>query len=143
MTPEDIYYDEAPERAKDLLSSLAAAGDAEAMFYLGHLAGESIPRLEVEAYRWYNAAAELGHLEAGHWVASYLYHGFGTPQDLPRALKMFERYALLGLDASQWKLGQHLLADEDRRHEARKWLSLAAAQGHPDAARLLAEAGDV
>jgi uncharacterized protein len=143
VTPEDIYYDEAPERAEELLGSLAASGDADAMFYLGHLAGESSPREEVEALKWYTAAAEAGHLEGAHWMASYLYHGFGANRDVSRALKVFEMCAVRGLDASQWKLGQHYLATGERRNEAVKWLRLAAAQGHPDATRLLAEAGDV
>jgi uncharacterized protein len=143
VTPEDIYYDETPERAKDLLAALAASGNVDAMFFLGHLAGESSPRDEVDALRWYTAAAEANHLEGAHWMASYLYHGFGATQDVPRALEVLEACAVRGLDISQWKLGQHYLATGERREDAVRWLRLAAKQGHTDAGRLLAEAGDV
>lgn len=141
MTAEDIYYDEEPEQAKETLAALAECGNLDAMFYLGHLAGEASPRQETEAFEWYRAAAGKGHLEGAHWMASYLYHGIGVSQDVPRALKLFEECAERGFDGSQWKLGQHYLVLGERVEEAKKWLASAAAQGHTEAARLLREAG--
>lgn len=141
MTAELIYDEEAPAKAKELLSQMAAAGDAEAMFYLGHLADEENPRDAVAAFEWYDRAAKRGHLEAAHWKASHLYYGIGTEQDLPAALQLFEACAKQGHDASQWKLGQHFLSVPGETARAKSWLARAAAQGHSDAQRLLSEAG--
>lgn len=143
MRAEQIYDEEAPERAKALLSQLAAAQDSDAMFYLGHLAEEESPGDKEGALGWYSQAAELGHLEAAHWRASFVYHGLGTPIDIPRALTLFLECAERGLVASQWKLGQHFLSVTGREKEAREWLGLAAAQGHTDAQRLLNGERDV
>jgi TPR repeat protein len=65
----------------------------------------------------------------------------GTEQDIEGALEVFRSCAESGLDASQWKFGQHLLADPSMRNEALEWLRLAAAQGHIAAIDLLASEG--
>jgi TPR repeat protein len=139
---ESIYYDADPEEARLQLLELAASGDHEAEFYLGHLEEESSPPNAIEALTWYRKAAEGGFLEAKHWVASFLYHGIGTAQDLPAAVSLLRECAEAGLDASQWKLGQHLLQFPASRAEALRWLKLAAGQGHTGATELLAEAGE-
>jgi TPR repeat protein len=139
---EDIYYDADPEEAREQLLELAGGGDHEAEFYLGHLAEESSPSDAVEALAWYRKAAAGGLLEAKHWVASFLYHGIGTAQDLSAALALLRECAEAGLDASQWKLGQHLLQFRGSRAEALRWLNRAADQGHTGASELLAEAGE-
>lgn len=141
-TAEDVYYDADPEEARELLLQLAAGGDHEAEFYLGHLAEESSPPDAVAALAWYRKAAAGGFLEAKHWTASFLYHGMGTGQDLAAAVSLFRECAEAGLDASQWKLGQHLLQFPASRAEAIRWLELAADQGHTGATELLAEAGE-
>ena len=139
---EDIYHDESPEAARKLLLELASAGDHDAEFHLGHLADESSPRDQASALLWYRKAAASGHLEAAHWAASFMYFGMGTEQDIEGALAMFRSCAESGLDSSQWKLGQHLLAVPGKRNEALHWLRLAAAQGHTAAIDILASEGD-
>lgn len=139
---EDIYYDVDPEQAREQLLALAGRGDHEAEFYLGHLADESSPRDPGGALAWYRKAAAGGFLEARHWVASFTYHGMGTDQDLPAAVLLLRECAEAGLNASQWKLGQHLLQFPESRVEALHWLKLAAAQGHTGATELLAETGE-
>jgi hypothetical protein len=139
---EDIYYDLAPEEARERLLELAASGDHEAEFYLGHLADESSPGDPIGALAWYNKAAAGGLLEAKHWVASFTYHGMGTSQDILAAVRLFRECADAGLDASQWKLGQHLLQFPESRAEALRWLTAAANQRHTAAIELLTEAGE-
>lgn len=139
---EDIYYDDDPEEARAQLLELAARGDHEAEFYLGHLADESSPRDAIGALAWYRKAAAGGLLEAKHWVASFLYHGMGIDQDVSAAVALLRECAEAGLDASQWKLGQHLLQFPASRAEAIGWLKRAADQGHAAATELLVEAGE-
>lgn len=139
---ENIYYDADPEEAHVQLLELATNGDHEAEFYLGHLEEEGSPPNAVGALAWYRKAAEGGFLEAKHWVASFLYHGMGTAQDIPTAVSLLRECAETGLDASQWKLGQHLLQSPASRAEALSWLKLAASQGHTGATELLVEAGE-
>jgi TPR repeat protein len=135
---EDIYLDEEPEVARSLLLQRAASGDPDAEFYLGHLAEEESPPNREHALQWYMKAAAAGHLEATHWAASFTYFGMGTVQDVDTAISMFRSCAEAGLDASQWKLGQHLLSVPGRREEGLGWLLRAAAQGHTGAIELLA-----
>lgn len=136
---EDIYYDEEQETAFRLLLPHAEAGSAEAQFYVGQLYDERSPEEQGAAVEWYERASNGGYIEATHWLASHLYFGMGVPQDIPRALALFRTCAKAGLDASQWKLGQHLLAEAASKNEAIEWLKLAAAQGHTAAAELLYE----
>src|SRR5215207_793123 len=94
--PEAIYDEEPPERAKALLLPRAESGDAEAQFFLGHLAEEESPRRPEVALAWYRQAAASGFGQAKHWVASFLYHGMGTVQDVPAALALFRESASAG-----------------------------------------------
>jgi uncharacterized protein len=136
---EDIYYDEEPEAAYEILLPHAEAGSTEAQFYVGQLCEERLPREQERAVEWYQRASDGGHIEATHWLASHLYFGTGIPQDIPGALALFRKCAKAGLDASQWKLGQHLLTEAASKSEGIAWLKLAAAQGHTAAAELLNE----
>ena len=138
---EDIYYDEEPEAAFGLLLPHAEAGNAEAQFYVGQLCEERSPGDQPSAVAWYERASKGGFTEAKHWLASHLYFGMGVSQDVPGALVLFRECAEAGLDASQWKLGQHLLAEESSKAEAIDWLKRAAAQGHTAAIELLQEHG--
>jgi TPR repeat protein len=141
-TIEDIYYDEPPDRARSILEPLAVAGDPLAQFYMGHLCDEESPSLRAEALEWYRKSSDAGHLEATHWLASFMYHGFGTSPKVEAALSLFRQCAEVGLDSSQWKLGQHLLLDPKTRGEGKEWLEKAAAQGHAAAIEILAELGE-
>jgi TPR repeat protein len=145
MTPDqisDVYHDEAPETTRERLLPLANAGNPVAQFYMGHLCDELSPRDQEQAYAWYQKSSDGGFLEGTHYLASFTYHGMGTPRDIETALLLFRTSAEAGLDASQWKLGQHLLLSDEDREEAIRWLKLAAAQGHPAAADLLSENGE-
>jgi TPR repeat protein len=141
-TAEDIYHDLPPEEAMEQLQELARKGDHEAEFYLGHLADESSPRDPFGALLWYKKAADGGLLEAKHWIASFTYYGMGTHQDVAAAVRLLNECAAAGLDASQWKLGQHLLQFPESRIEALHWLRTAARQRHTAAIELLAEIGE-
>jgi uncharacterized protein len=140
MSPEDIYYDLDAAEAREQLLALALSGDHEAEFYLGHLAGEESSLDQTSALVWYRKSAAGGYLEAKHWMASLMYHGMGTVQDVAGAVALLRECAEAGLDSSCWKLGQHLLQFPESRDEAFHWLKLAASKGHGGAADLLAEA---
>jgi TPR repeat protein len=137
-----IYDDEASEEAWEQLLPLANAGNPVAQFYMGHLCDELSPRDQEQAYAWYRKSSDGDFLEGTHYLASFTYHGMGTPRDVETALELFRKSAEAGLDASQWKLGQHLLTSDEGRVEAIHWLKLAAAQGHPAALDLLRESGE-
>jgi TPR repeat protein len=140
MSPEQIetiYDDEEPNQARTLLLPEAESGNPVAQFYLGQLCAEEVPRNDVGAVSWYRKAAAGAFAPGVHYLASHTYFGLGTPQDIQEALKLFRSAAEAGLDASQWKLGQHPLTEPGMREEALKWLSLAAAQGHQAAMELL------
>src|SRR5215510_15149107 len=115
---EDIYEDQEPEVARSLLLLLAEAGDPVAQFYMGHLCEEETPSNKEAAIAWYRKSSAGGLLDGTHYLASFLYYGFGAPPDIDEALCLFESAAKAGLDASQWKLGQHLLTVPGRRDEA-------------------------
>jgi uncharacterized protein len=143
VTPEQIeaiYDDEDPARASELLAPVAEAGDAIAQFYMGHLCEEASPPNREAAIAWYRKASDGGYVEGTHYLASFTYFGFGTTQDIDEALRLFRVAAEAGLDASQWKLGQHLMNQPGGREEAIGWLNRAASQGHPASIDLLAEA---
>ena len=143
MTPEQIesiYDSEEPSRAWKMLLPIAEGGDAIAQFYLGHLCDEASPPNQEAAIEWYRKSSDGGYVDGTHYLASFNYFGFGTAQDIEEALRLFRIAAEVGLDASQWKLGQHLLSESGRQEEALDWLTSAASQGHPAAIELLAEA---
>lgn len=142
MTPEQIesiYDDEEASRAREMLAPVAEGGDAVAQFYMGHLCDEGSPPNREAAIEWYRKASNSGYVDGTHYLASFMYFGFGTKQDIEEALRLFRIAAEAGLAASQWKLGQHLLGESGRREEAIDWLARAASQGHPAAIELLAE----
>jgi TPR repeat protein len=145
MSPEQIeaiYDDEDPSQARKLLLPEAEQGNSVARFYLGQLCTEENPRNDEAAVSWFRKSAAGGYSLGAHYLASHMYFGFGTPQNVQEALKLFRSAAEAGLDASQWKLGQHLLAEPNTRKEAIKWLGLAAAQGHQAAKDLLSANSD-
>lgn len=140
MSPEQveaIYDDEEPSRARDLLLPEAESGNHAAQFYLGQLCAEENPKDDENAVAWYKRSAAGGYLLGIHYLASHMYFGLGTQQEVEEALKLFRSSAEAGLDASQWKLGQHLLSQSGAREEGLRWLELAARQGHPAAIELL------
>jgi hypothetical protein len=81
--------DRDPQRAVQLLTSVAQRGSAEAMFYLGNVNRQgrtvfqrpalSLPVSEPEALIWYARAAELGHRAAQEQLARMLMGGQGVP----------------------------------------------------------------
>jgi ribosomal protein S18 acetylase RimI-like enzyme len=143
MSPEDIYESllEDPDEARTRLLALAAQGNHEAEFYLGHLADEQSPRDQAGALAWYQKSAAGGFLDARHYVASFMYHGMGTAQDVPGALVMFRQCAEAGQPDSCWRLGNHFLQFPEHRAEAIHWLQRAVELGHLGAVESLAEAG--
>jgi TPR repeat protein len=143
MTPdeiEDSYNDDSTDIAWTRIQPLAEAGNPVAQFYMGHLCDEV--RDQSGAVAWYRKAAEQGYLPAKHYLASFIYYGMGTSQDIQAALALFREAGEQGDDASQWRLGAHLISDPRTREEGLTWLRRARAQGHIGAIELLAKEGD-
>ena len=134
---EAVYEEESSEVALANLLPLAESGNAVAQLYVGHLIEEESIANRPAALAWYRRSSEGGNLDGTHYLASYLYHGFGTGPDLDEALRLFRRAAEAGVAASQWALGRHLAVSPETRAEGVQWLTKAAAQGHPDAKEIL------
>jgi putative methionine-R-sulfoxide reductase with GAF domain len=69
------------------LRTLANNGDAEAQWELGsrYRHGEGIPQDDVQAARWFQLAAEQGHLASQRAIGSSFWSGRGVPKNLSKA----------------------------------------------------------
>ena len=100
------------EEAAELLLKAANRGNAEAMNYLGvRLAtGVGVATNRVEAIRWYQRAAELGHSAAMSNLARfclvphYLPDGTLAPADPPKAVQWFLKSAEFGYPPAMHQL---------------------------------------
>ncbi|WP_103510925.1 tetratricopeptide repeat protein [Streptomyces sp. SM13] len=102
-----------------------AEGDPEIMVLLGQICAEGFRRDSAES--WFRRAADTGHIEAAARLGELLVaRGEGT-----EAIPYLEKAAMTGHVEAQYHLGTVLAA------RAHSWLSLAAASGHPEAARAL------
>ena len=143
MTPQElefIYGSETPDVARTRIEPLANGGNPIAQFYMGHLCDEAGD--ETSAVNWYRKASNSDYLPAKHFLASFMYYGLGTDQDVPRALLLFREAAERGYADSQCRLGLYLLESADTRAEALTWLRKARSQGHMAAIQTLAKEGD-
>jgi putative methionine-R-sulfoxide reductase with GAF domain len=69
------------------LRKLADSGDAEAQYWIGirYGTGAKVEQNEGEAAKWFQRAAEQGHVQAQARLASYYWSGRGVPKDLSTA----------------------------------------------------------
>jgi putative methionine-R-sulfoxide reductase with GAF domain len=69
------------------LRTLANNGDAEAQWELGsrYRHGEGIPQDDVQAAKWFQLAAEQGHLASQRAIGSSYWSGRGVPKNLSKA----------------------------------------------------------
>jgi|GEM_PF-5717629 len=75
------------------LRERADSGDTEASYLLGRVLILRDPSDNPEALAALLRAAEAGHAAAGFQAGTLLYHGWGVPQDVPRALTLLETSA--------------------------------------------------
>ncbi|MGE0439312.1 MAG: protein kinase [Gemmatimonadales bacterium] len=113
-------------QAAQLYEQAAAAGDAEAQFWMGNRLGNRAP---TDATNWFLAAARQGLAKAFPRVAERLDRGVGTAVDRPAAFRWYERAANGGDVASQRRVAEMYGAgvgvgkDEGA---ARRWYARAA-----------------
>jgi len=130
--------------ALDILSPLAAQGDAEAALELGGLydLGEGVAEDPAAALRWYRQAAEHGLPAAELDVALMYDTGRGTPRDAGKAALWYARAAARGDLRAAYDLGQlYEAGDGVPRNDdfAAAWFRQAAAGGLQAASQHLAD----
>lgn len=91
--PDPPELDEAGLAA---LRENAATGDAEAGYLLGRVLLRGEHSDKPKALAALLRAAEAGHVAAGFQAGTLLYHGWGVPQDVSRALALLESSARAG-----------------------------------------------
>lgn len=131
------------DRVLEALERAAAEGSLSAAFILGriHDEGWGVAVDEVEAFRWYKAAAEGGLAESFYFVASGYDRGAGTRKDARKAFSWFQRAADAGdLDGAYMAAqaivdGTGVARDEKR---GLKLMTAAAERGSRDAMVFLA-----
>lgn len=69
------------------LRRLADSGDAESQYWIGirYGTGANVAQNDAEAAKWFERAAEQGHVQAQARLASYYWSGRGVPKDLSKA----------------------------------------------------------
>ena len=88
--PEPPALDDVEEAA---LRARADGGDAQAGYILGRVLLRREHSRAPEALAALLRAAEAGHVAAAFQAGTLLYHGWGVPQDVPRALALLETAA--------------------------------------------------
>lgn len=92
------------------------------------------------AAMFYKQAAELGHVRAQCSYGKCLYLGSGVEQNHAEAFRWFSYAASQNLDIAQYNLGIMYLKGvhvEKDREMAQKYFTLAAQNGHEEAAKIL------
>lgn len=95
--------------------------------------GQGLPQDNEAAYRWYQEAANQGHMQAQNNLGTLYEDGQGVKQDYAMAVMWYQKSAEQGLKEAQFNLaemyanGRGVNADIDK---AREWYRKAAEQGH-------------
>ena len=155
------WYQKAAEQghieALKNLNELAGRGDAEVQFILGGMYenGIGVRQDKGEAIRWYQKAAEQGHIEAlknlnelagrgdaeVQFILGGMYeNGIGVRQDKDEAVKWYQKAVEQGHVDAQYKLGDMYRSGRGVRQdkgEAVKWYGKAAEKGHDEALKAL------
>jgi TPR repeat protein len=119
-----------PTRATEMFHYAASYfNDADAQFYLGRIFSEGVsgPKDLHQAARWFNLAAEKGHVPAQARLGQMLFNGDGVPRQAPRGL-MWMQVAATKADPARdaWVLDLNArardIATEDERRLADAYL---------------------
>lgn len=120
----------AAEKGKSTPESQKLLGD----FFLQ---GEFIPQNFTKAVKWYKEAARNGDSDAQVELAFLYYTGQGVNQDFKKSYYWFDKAAHQGVAAAQYSLGvlwfTGMGVESPDSMMAYTWLSVAAANRHPDA----------
>ncbi|MCK5876077.1 MAG: sel1 repeat family protein [Candidatus Marithrix sp.] len=118
-------------------------GHAKAQFRLAKMYydGKGVDNNPIEAAKWYRKAAEQGHIEAQYYLgALYFVGGGGAAQSFSKSKQWYRKAAEQGHIIAQLSLGMMYYNGKGGQKDfktAKKWLSLAAAQGNEDAVFIL------
>lgn len=119
-----------PTRATEMFHYAASYfNDADAQFFLGRIFSEGVagPKDLQQAARWFNLAAEKGHVSAQARLGQMLFNGDGVPRQAPRGL-MWMQVAAAKADPTRdaWVLDLNArardIATEDERRLAEAYL---------------------
>lgn len=122
---------------------LAEEGYASAQYALGNMYGvraheykyfKEYHRKKSAAY--HEQAAQQGHIKAQYQLALYYRDGYGVEQDEQRSGVWLFRAANQGHTESQYLFALHQAKKKEHK-DAKKWLALAAANGHNHSRLLL------
>ena len=105
--------------------------DAEAMAALGwrYVHGDGVAQDEVQALKWFRAAADKGSLSGMYGLSDCLRYGRGVAPDVAAADKLLLAAAEGGHAPAQATAGG-LASDAGRMEQSRAWYEKAAAQGN-------------
>lgn len=128
--------------AQNMLLEQMGKGDCEALTQLGtlYLRGESVPRDEATAAKWFEAAARGKHINAMLYLAKLYQRGVGVPHDRKKVQQLWEEAAKLGNPEAMYNLGfSYVFGDyvDQNTAEGVKWLEQAAARYHLESMYLL------
>lgn len=126
-------------KAKRLLQQGAKERDADAQFWLGtmYLYGKGTKKSLKEALRLFRLAAANDNARAQFMLGGNYKSGDGVPKNLKEAARLYRLAAEQGLAAAQLALGALYYFGEgvpQNKIRGFVWLSLAAANGMPEAA---------
>lgn len=147
-----IFYDDAAyKQAYIACLPLAVNGDVNAQTIIGELydLGRGVDKDVEQARRWWQQAADNGHLEAQNFLALKYYYGGtvlgkedGWPQDYSKAMKIWRESAEKGVVTSQfmvgmmYHLGQGVPQDYAKSYA---WMKLAYQGGYKLALEVIVE----
>lgn len=127
------------KKGLEYMEAAAAQGNPEIQYELGTMYEEDeadedeqeedgIPKNNIKAREWYQAAADGGHGLAQYWLASIFFNA----QDYENAIKYYEKAAKQGDTDALFYLGLIYMKNEDYKN-AFKWFEEGAVQGHVQA----------
>ena len=129
--------------ANTICSRLADASDAQGLFAMGRIYGESLGRDgdQVKSVDLLTQSVAAGYTPAAYYLGVAYEHGRGVEQNFPQAVGYYRQAASGNMPESQFKLGQMLLKGSGVKQDlslGERWLRLAARAGHQDAQVTLA-----
>ena len=146
----EAYEAENYETALTLFSEAAQMGSENAMLSYGIMLakGQGTARDYDRAFRYIKKAAQKGSAYAQFLCGDMCLYGMGMEESADHAFKFYLQAAYWGNADAQDQCGRMYrerqglpldLVSIDYEAAARKWLEMAAAQGHQEAAQLLAD----
>ncbi len=123
------------QKARQIITPLAEAGDAEAQLWLGYifLKGWGTASSPESGFSWFEKSASKGNAKAQLVVGKYYYFGNGgIPKNIEKAETTWLQSANQGNVEAQYALGE-LYFEAKRYSDSFKWYKQAAEQGHADA----------